>query len=149
MIKNAEKKKKKRREANRISYHKHKEKHLLAKKKYKEANKEKIKLYSKEYSKKNPYSVVRARNPERYWGYKLKASYGITLDKFKMMLEMQNNKCAICLVILDKPHVDHCHKTGKIRSLLCGNCNLGIGQFKESIENLELAKQYLLKWSDK
>ena len=39
--------------------------------------------------------------------------------------------------------VDHCHVTGKIRGLLCHQCNVGLGAFKDSIENLECASEYL------
>lgn len=40
-------------------------------------------------------------------------------------------------------HIDHCHATGKIRGVLCSNCNMSIGGFKESISSLEKAIKYL------
>lgn len=56
-------------------------------------------------------------------------TYGITPEQLKAKREGQNGKCEICKTDL-KPgrqtHLDHCHKTGKIRALLCHECNLGI-----------------------
>lgn len=80
----------------------------------------------------------------------LKTTYGINPGQFDLMLEQQDNKCAICET--DKPggrysqwHIDHDHQTKKIRGLLCHSCNLGIGIFEEDIERLEAAIQYLRK----
>lgn len=77
---------------------------------------------------------------------KLKIKYGIDLDKFNLMVTEQNNKCAICETVFWAPKytcVDHCHKTGKVRAILCGPCNTGLGLFKESTQILEKAIQYL------
>jgi hypothetical protein len=77
----------------------------------------------------------------------LKRLYGLTLDEYQDMLAKQNGKCAICAVHEDsvtrKFSVDHDHKTGKIRGLLCNNCNTGIGNLRDSIELLEQAIRYL------
>jgi len=69
------------------------------------------------------------------------------------LLEKQNGKCAICgnheiaihNVTKNKQNlaVDHCHKNGKIRGLLCQDCNRGIGLFHEDISRLEKAIKYL------
>lgn len=62
------------------------------------------------------------------------------------MLVQHNNVCAICLGINKngwRLAVDHDHKTGKIRGLLCGNCNRGIGHLKESKFNFEQSIRYL------
>jgi hypothetical protein len=81
-------------------------------------------------------------------GY-LKANYGLTLEQYNEMLEAQGGGCKICGArenfIGDQKmlHVDHDHKTGKNRGILCGNCNQGIGRFKDSIENLTKAIAYL------
>ena len=60
------------------------------------------------------------------------------------MLIEQEKRCVICKrnVIL---RVDHCHTTGKVRGLLCHNCNTGLGQFKDNIDNLKMAIKYLEK----
>ena len=66
------------------------------------------------------------------------------------MLKLQNHKCAICeLDEVDSLHgklsVDHCHRTGKIRGLLCVNCNTAIGKLKDSDALLQKAINYLVK----
>lgn len=43
-----------------------------------------------------------------------------------------------------RPHVDHCHKTGKVRGILCAECNSGLGKFKDRPEFLIKAVEYLL-----
>lgn len=81
--------------------------------------------------------------------YSWNKTYGIdiTHDVYLQMLEQQDNKCAICLTSdadLEKLlSVDHCHTTGRVRGLLCNNCNLALGNFKDSITNLEQAIKYL------
>lgn len=80
----------------------------------------------------------------------LKVNYGITLKDYNKMWELQEGCCAICRKhqseFTQRLHVDHCHSTGKIRSLLCFNCNTGIGQLKEDIEILKEAIKYLEKY---
>lgn len=73
------------------------------------------------------------------------------ISLFTFMRTAQKNVCAICL----KPErvklhgtvkslaVDHDHKTGQVRGLLCSSCNLGLGRFHDSITNLERAAEYL------
>lgn len=85
--------------------------------------------------------------------FKLKKAYGITLDQYNEMLSKQDGKCMICLVnnngyYRKKPRafaVDHCHTTGKIRGLLCSDCNTGIGLLKDNIDLLNNAIKYLNK----
>jgi len=43
-------------------------------------------------------------------------------------------------------HLDHCHKTGRIRGVLCNNCNTGLGKFYDDIELLKTAINYLQKF---
>lgn len=95
----------------------------------------------------------RLRNPDKYRDKDLQRHYGITLDEFNEMLEKQNGVCAICgnpETIVDKKTgniralaVDHCHKEGHVRALLCTGCNQGLGNFKDSIELLNKAITYL------
>jgi hypothetical protein len=83
-------------------------------------------------------------------GYALKRRYGITVDDYSKMMEDQNYRCAICLT--DKCQsgrnfaVDHNHKTGKVRALLCSACNQGLGNFKDSPELIQKAINYLEKY---
>ena len=80
--------------------------------------------------------------------------YNLTLEEYNIMLENQNYKCDICkddLKQLDtrKVHVDHCHSTGKVRGVLCGDCNTGLGRFKDNITILKEAINYLIKNEEK
>jgi Recombination endonuclease VII len=63
------------------------------------------------------------------------------------LLKEQNGLCAICGNKESERRLalDHCHDTGKIRGLLCGTCNTGIGMLKDSVELLEAATKYLSK----
>lgn len=73
--------------------------------------------------------------------------YGISAEKYQEMLTNQKTKCAICerhqLQFRRRLSVDHCHETGKVRGLLCDNCNHGIGLFYEKIDRLKKAIKYL------
>ncbi len=90
-----------------------------------------------------------ARHPNYFKDYHIKAKFGVTRDEFNEMLSRQGGCCAICMV--NKPggsgnwHVDHNHKTKKVRGLLCHNCNRGIGYLRDEIEVLQLAVEYLKK----
>ena len=84
--------------------------------------------------------------------FKLKERYGINLEEYNRLFAIQNGMCALCnreetSTRNNKPKllaVDHCHKTGKVRGLLCQNCNTALGLFNDSIEILEKAKKYLV-----
>lgn len=79
--------------------------------------------------------------------------FGITSIDFENMLKEQNNKCKICgneeickargSENLRQLAVDHCHATGKVRGLLCTTCNIGLGSFKDNINLLQKAINYL------
>lgn len=76
-------------------------------------------------------------------------TYGITEEQYNDILLSQNSLCAICKKPNDKTlHVDHNHKTGKIRGLLCSGCNTGIGFFNEDIDSLTNAVKYLKSFLD-
>lgn len=71
--------------------------------------------------------------------------YGITLEDQRRMQEAQDHKCKICCEIITEKnlHVDHCHKTGRIRGLLCRRCNRAIGLLKDDPTVLYSAIGYL------
>lgn len=87
----------------------------------------------------------RAENPQAYRNTKLKHRYGLSQEEFKNLLDIQNGLCALCgdRAAID---VDHCHKTHKVRALLCRKCNVGLGFFEDSIERLTDAIAYLQKF---
>ena len=82
--------------------------------------------------------------------YELRRRYGIGNDEYQAIFEAQRGLCAICGVhqneISQALSVDHCHESGKVRGLLCGKCNVGLGQFNDDIEGLEAAITYLKKY---
>ncbi len=64
----------------------------------------------------------------------LKSNYGITIEEYTTLVAQQDNKCAICgnEQANKALFVDHDHKSGKIRGLLCSNCNFALGLLKDS-----------------
>lgn len=81
----------------------------------------------------------------------LKRMYDITIEQYNEMSEAQNHKCMICggteMNYKNKVLcVDHNHATGKVRGLLCGLCNSGLGKFKENKQLLLNTIKYLEKY---
>lgn len=78
-----------------------------------------------------------------------KYKYGISDDDLKSLWERQGGKCAICLAAIpvrggrNGSHIDHDHKTGAVRGLLCHNCNRGLGGFRDTVEFLQKAIAYI------
>ena len=77
--------------------------------------------------------------------YRLTSKYNITLEMFNEMYSNQNGRCFICeeAVSENEIRVDHDHKTGKVRKLLCHNCNVILGHSKEKKEILMKCVEYL------
>jgi hypothetical protein len=69
--------------------------------------------------------------------------YQINKQDYDTMLLLQGNKCKTCKEDLLKPHIDHCHNTGKVRGLLCGNCNKALGLIRENTETLQNLITYI------
>jgi hypothetical protein len=75
----------------------------------------------------------------------VEVTYGLTEDEYLSLVKAQNNLCAICGK-KDLNHVlcvDHDHETGQVRGLLCKNCNIGLGNFKDDIKIIHSAIAYL------
>ena len=134
--------------------------------------KEKTRLYSIKTRQRRQAWLAQDRkeNPEKYKKYARKYTldetkeraakrtakkYKITLDQFKELILKSNNVCNICKnPELKRPGrndrltsllVDHCHNTGKVRGLLCFECNILLGKAKDSIKTLKAAIEYLEK----
>lgn len=115
-----------------------------------------IKQEKKEY---RQTVVFKKPGPQRDEARKLKAkdsslriNFNITLDQYNKMLKKQNGVCALCGSTNANGYalaVDHCHTTGTIRSLLCMNCNIGLGNFKDNEKVLAKAIKYLKKYKKK
>lgn len=82
---------------------------------------------------------------ERMKGWHLERKYGLTVAEKKKLVEKQKGRCAICEGKFGmKLAVDHDHKTGEVRGLLCNNCNRGIGHLQENVDTLKNAIDYLI-----
>ena len=69
--------------------------------------------------------------------------YGLSLQDYRAMLERQGKVCGICKTPGKPLCVDHCHATGKVRGLLCRDCNLGLGNYKDNPVFTRAATAYL------
>jgi hypothetical protein len=85
----------------------------------------------------------RASNRYRDRGLDRWKKYGLTQDDFLGLGEAQDWTCLVCGTQTQDLVVDHCHESGYVRSLLCANCNAGIGMLGEDPERLEAAAEYL------
>jgi len=110
---------------------------------------------SKRVSKDGRINHRMSKEASRHYG--LKRHYGITLTEYTEMYNSQDGKCAICgLPETTMLHgkirdlsVDHCHKSGKVRQLLCNACNHILGESKENTNTLLAAAAYLEKHAAK
>jgi hypothetical protein len=117
------------------NYEKHREVNRMRALEYYHTHKSERATYAKHYMKR---PEVRARGPANH----LKYNYGISIDAFERIKKWQGNACAICGNVT-KLNVDHRHRDGQIRGLLCLKCNTGLGAFSDSVAVLESAIQYL------
>jgi|GEM_PF-1678785 len=109
--------------------------------KFRESNKSYLKEYYKEYDMINAeLRKITGRNGH------LRRKYGITSEDYNRMFDEQEGKCAICGKAGEKLHVDHNHKTNKVRKLLCFHCNAGLGHFSEDVKTLLHAIDYLKEY---
>ncbi len=110
-------------------------------KKYYQDNKARLREQQKQYYYKNKRHIQYVN-----WRWQITKRFGITEEDYNNLLNNQKSKCAICGrrefakrgIVIKRLAVDHCHKTGQIRGLLCSKCNGTLGwyeQCKEKIEN--------------
>jgi len=125
------------------------ERRLAAVMAWRKANPDKVKAYYE-----NNKELVNSRSKEWYESNKdrvkhlnLQRDFKISLEDYNNLMDKQDDCCGIC-----KRHksefkikfaVDHNHDTGKVRGLLCGSCNNGLGRFKDSVDLLSNAIKYL------
>jgi len=108
--------------------------------------------YNSEEHKKHKRDLYKL-NPDVYRRRYMRTHYNITLEQYDQIFEEQQGYCAICGKsettkmnnVIKRLAVDHNHKTGQIRGLLCQRCNQIIGLAQESIQILDSAKNYLLE----
>lgn len=80
-----------------------------------------------------------------HWEKHIRRAFGWTAADYDSALSKQGGVCGICKGPPDKVHfcIDHCHKTGVIRGLLCSRCNRSMGAFSDSPEMIQTVKEYL------
>lgn len=93
----------------------------------------------------------KAEDPQTYRDVQRRASlkklYGLTESAYDDLLRAQAGVCAICRTVCGTGRrlaVDHCHVTGRVRGLLCSNCNQALGKMRDDVELLQRAVHYLL-----
>jgi len=137
---------------------------------YRKNNPNKVKEYTSKYNKSPKYREYHKKwdkinkdkrteyrrrwvnkYPEKELNSRLLYQFGITIEKYKQMLKIQNNVCAICgqKSKIKRLCIDHCHKTNIIRGLLCDSCNKGLGDFKDNIKYIKSAIKYLQKYDNR
>lgn len=109
--------------------------------KYRLAHPEKAREHARRYREANREKVLESQRRS-----KLKINYGISLEDYDRILAEQGGVCALCKT--DDPgrayfSVDHDHITLVVRGLLCHNCNVGLGMFKDNVDALRAAVAYL------
>jgi hypothetical protein len=137
---------------------------------YRSKNREKNIKYQKEYrslrknkDKHNEWRRNKKKENPFLWNFKrfkasIKTKFNLSVVDFVNFVKLQKGKCAICgkffyernkaMERYNKPNIDHCHKTNKVRGLLCHHCNTGLGQFKDNTIFLKSAINYLEKNND-
>ena len=99
---------------------------------------------SRLWNKQNSHTVEYKQSKQNTY---FKHKYKFTLEERTQLLRTQNNQCAICGINLNESgthtHTDHDHFTGKVRGILCTNCNRGLGHFQDNKEFLMNAIRYL------
>jgi len=118
----------------------------------------KANIWAREDKKEHPekYKEWVQKSKKKHWKknsvHESLRQLGITLDVYESLLGKHQNLCAICGNEETRKSrnggicrlaIDHCHDSGKIRGLLCHGCNTGLGKFKDNINLLESAIQYL------
>ncbi|MCA8214502.1 hypothetical protein LGN20_11375 [Burkholderia cepacia] len=115
-----------------------------ASKRYRERHREKVREIQRAWNSANRERVT------AYGRNRSRRRAGFTEDRFAITASLQGRACAICRIPFDSlpskhVHADHDHSTGEARGVLCKNCNLGLGVFKDSPALLSAAINYLAK----
>jgi hypothetical protein len=124
----------KRRACNKARYYQKREEILAAQSEYRKNNKEKEATRARRY---------RHMNKEKCELTRIKRVFGLLPDVYLGMVEGQKGKCFICGHTEDRLHIDHCHKTGFVRKLLCHRCNIALGLFQDDPSVVYSAAKYL------
>lgn len=112
-------------------------------------NRKRVKSWRKQNPEKRTLQQKRESKKDYNHNKHLKFAYGITIEDWQKMFEEQKGCCAIChrhqTEFQKRLFVDHDHATGKVRQLLCQQCNMTLGAARDDIEVLKNAIDYLLR----
>lgn len=126
--------------------------HPNYKKEWREANPDKVEAHNKKSNNKRRgarseyFKLVWNRDKEKDKARWRQRNYGVTPEQFSALRSTHNDCCAICKGKFEdesKIQIDHCHKTGAVRGLLCGSCNRGLGCFGDDVDRIRQAMRYL------
>jgi Recombination endonuclease VII len=89
--------------------------------------------------------ATRARKDKKANECRMLKRYGMTREQAVDMWEAQRRRCACCGTFLGRHgwHIDHCHRSDKVRGILCVSCNVFIGKIEKSAKRLEQALAYI------
>lgn len=114
---------------------------------WRENNKKKVSDAVKRYEATYPekWRLIKKLSDRKYH---LKNRYGLTQEQFNEMIKLQGNKCMICQRFFysakhTRPCIDHDHKTGKLRGIVCDRCNVLLGTAEDNVAILENSIEYL------
>ena len=106
----------------------------------------------------NQPHLLLARQSNAPWKAQNYARYGVTIADVQALFEAQYGLCAVCgnpetciSKRTGKPkmlHVDHDHETGKVRGLLCQDCNMALGHMREDVKRIEALLAYVKSWQN-
>lgn len=125
--------------------------HKLLLREWKDKNRDRIRQLDREKYARHPEKkrenerLRRKRNPDKFLEKDLQRYCNITLVEYNNLLTRQEALCAICRKppVKKRLAVDHCHKTGKIRGLLCDACNTSLGKFHDNPSIIRAAAEYV------
>jgi len=121
------------------------EEKLKYNKEYFQNNTDKCKSNNRKYYENNRQKIITRSKARRY-----RVDFGITIEDFEKKLSLQQNKCLGCgkeFTEKGDACLDHNHTSGKIRGILCRNCNLAVGGAKDNIEILKKVINYIIKYN--
>ena len=105
---------------------------------------------AKAYANSRKQAILKPRTPEQQRKHSLKHKFGLSIEQYEAMFEAQDRKCALCGTTDNGRttgkwkaghfNVDHCHKTGRVRGLLCHKCNVRIGAYEGLLADVGLHK---------
>jgi hypothetical protein len=137
----------------RVYFAKHREERRAYNKAWRDAHAGELKAYRKKYNDAHraEFEVYRRTHREERKIQARIRRYGLSQVEFDSLLKKQGGRCAICKTEDwngKGPHIDHDHKTGKVRGVLCSNCNAAVGMVKDDLKIARGLAKYIRTWTE-